>query len=324
MTELSPRYPRMVTAACIALVGVASIAASRVPRPSPLVRQTVPSLVTPIVPNVTLDDARLPATPTIVPPAMLTPTHARRTEPLNSAARPTALALPLAPLPVANPDSLTVAEIRALIEAHHPSALTGDPDINTITLVVDAKGNYVVSTAESRPILIGDTIIFDGRGARGRSGGAAPTTVGGGDVGYARGRVGGGGTGVPMDSAAAAAEAAKVRTVLAKLAAAGADTVYRPRVEQAKLAAAKPDTVIMVGNKRFLIFRGRARRDGSDNAKPMTADQMKEAGTKIGLNMDVLSRLIDPESIDSVQIHTFAAGQMGPSLLRVFVVHQRQ
>jgi len=56
----------------------------------------------------------------------------------------------------------------------------------------------------------------------------------------------------------------------------------------------------------------------------MSADQVREVGAKTGLNMDVLSRLIDPQSIESVQMHYFAAGQMGPSPLRVFVVHQRQ
>jgi len=225
---------------------------------------------------------------------------------------------------VANPDSLTVAEIRALIEAHHPSVLTGDPDINMITLVVDARGNYLVSTAESRPILMADTIVSDGRGARGRSGGAAPTMVGGGDVGYARGRVGGGGTVVPMDSATAAARQAEVRAVLAKLAAEGADTANRQRVEalQAKLALAKDTAVVREGGKTFVVLSyGMVRRD---NARPMSAEQMREVGTKIGLNMDVLSRLIDPQSIESVQMHYFAAGQMGPSPLRVFVVHQRQ
>ena len=329
MTALSPRYPRIVTAACIALVGIASIAASRVPRPSPLVRQTAPSLVTPVVPNVALDDSRLPMTPTIVPPAMLTPTHAPRSQALTSRPRLTPPALPLAPLPVASPDSLTVAEIRALIEAHHPSVLTGDPDINTITLVVDARGNYVVSTAESRPMIMPEPAMGGGRIGRGRSGGAAPAMVGGGDAVYARGRVGGGGTAVPMDSATVAARQAEERAALAKLAAEGADTAYRQKLEalqaQAKLAAARGDTVVLrQGNKTFVVIPDFiVRREGGDNAKPMSADQIKEVGTKIGLNMDVLSRLIDPASIDSVQIHYFAAGQMGPSVLKVFVVHQR-
>jgi hypothetical protein len=287
-----------------------------------------------VLSNVTLDDSRLPMTPTIVPPAMLTPTRVRRSEPLVSAARPTAPALPLAPLPVVNPDSLTVAEIRALIEAHHPSVLTGDPDINTITLVVDARGNYIVSTAESRPIIMPEPAMGGGRGGRGRSGGAPPAMVGGGDAVYARGRVGGGGTAVPMDSATAAARLAELRAAAAKLAAEGADTAYRQRIEamQAKIAAARGDTLapavinaaqaVAVRDKVF-IGEGMVRRGGGDTAKPMSADQMREVGNKIGLNMDVLSRLIDPQSIESVQIQVFAAGQMGPSLLRVFVIHQR-
>jgi beta-lactamase regulating signal transducer with metallopeptidase domain len=325
MTALSPRYPRILTAGCIALVGIASIAASRVPRPSPLVRQTVPSLVTPVVPNVVLDDSRLPATPTIVPPAILTPTHIRRPEALTPKPRLTPPALPLAPLPVANPDSLTVAEIRALIAAHHPSVLTGDPDINTITLVVDARGNYVVSTAESRPIMAPALMPGEGRGGRGRSGGAAPAMVGGGDGVYARGRVGGGGAIAPMDSATVAAREAEMSALAAKLAAQGADTAYRQRLEalQAKLAAARGDTVVLRQEKRIFIGDGVVRRATGENAKPMSSERMKEAGTAIGLNMDALSRLIDPASIESVQIQLFAAGQMGPSLLRVFVVHQQ-
>jgi len=234
---------------------------------------------------------------------------------------------------VASPDSLTVAEIRALIEAHHPSVLTGDPDINTITLVVDARGNYVVSTAESRPIIMPEPAMGGGRVGRGRVGGAAPTIVGG-DVGYARGRVGGGGAAVPMDSATAAARQAEVRAALAKLAAVGADTADRQKLEalQAKLAAARGDTLappvidavqaVAVRGKVF-ISDGMVRREGRDHAKPISAEQLKETGERIGLNMDVLSRLIDPASIESVQIRLFAAGQMGPSLLRVFVVHQQ-
>jgi hypothetical protein len=130
-----------------------------------------------------------------------------------------------------------------------------------------------------------------------------------------------------MDSATAAARAAEVRAAIAKLAAEGADSATRQRVEalQAKLAAAKGDTVVLrEGSKTAVVIAdGVVRRAGGDNVKPWSADQMKEVGTKIGLNMDVLSRLIDPQSIESVQIQVFAAGQMGPSLLRVFVIHQR-
>jgi len=190
---------------------------------------------------------------------------------------------------------------------------------------VDARGNYVVSTAESRPIMAPALMPGEGRGGRGRSGGAAPAMVGGGDGVYARGRVGGGGTIVPMDSATAAAREAEMRAVAAKLAALGADTAYRQRLEamQAKLAAARGDTVVLRQEKIF-IGDGVVRRATGENAKPMSSERMKEAGTVIGLNMDALSRLIDPASIESVQIQLFAAGQMGPSLLRVFVVHQQQ
>jgi hypothetical protein len=255
---------------------------------------------------------------------MITPTRAKT---FASSARPTAAALPLAPLPVRNPDSLSVAEIRALIEAHHPSVLNGDPDINTITLVVDARGNYVVSTAESRPIAM-PVMIAEGRGGRGRSGGAAPAMAGGGDIVYARARGGGGGQVAQMDSATVEARTMELRVAAAKLIAAQSmlDT-SSVRAEQraamkAKVALVTGDTVVVDDRGRQVLLTDGIMRNGNP-AKPVTAEQLTTVGRMIGLNTDVLSRLIDPASIESVQTRLFAAGQMGPSVLKVFVVHQR-
>src|SRR5262249_41345639 len=140
MTALSPKHPRLVAAGCIALVAVASIAAVRAPRPASLVeRTTMPALIgAPAV----VADSRLSATSEAVPPAMITPSRASAPRNIGFAEAPRVATLAAIAL-ARNPDSLTVAEIRALIQAHHPTVLSGDPSINTITLVVDARGNYV-------------------------------------------------------------------------------------------------------------------------------------------------------------------------------------
>jgi hypothetical protein len=344
MTALSPKHPRVVTVGCIILVIASTTAASRIPRPSSLVQRAIRNVIAPVA-SVAIDDSRLATTSPNVPPATgAIPSHvitsAARDLQFSSAEGPKAAPLPLSQLPVRYPDSLTVAEIRALIEAHHPTVLAGDPNINTITIVVDARGNYVVSTAESRSLMIPAFVKAEGRGGRGRSGGAAPTMVGGGDTAFARGRVGGGRMGaavrldpntgqpVAMDSAAAEARMAEVRAAIEKLAQALASDTSAARSEavltaRAKMLRATGDTVVLRQENRVVIGDGMVRRSNNDTTRgPIGSSQMREAGAKIGLNMDVLSRLIDPASIDAVQICTFAAGQMGPNLLRVFVVHQ--
>jgi beta-lactamase regulating signal transducer with metallopeptidase domain len=320
MTALSPKHPRLVAAGCIALVAVASTAAVRAPRPVSLIERTTapaPRFVAPAM----VADSRLSATSDAVPPATITPSRA-------SSARNIAFAeARVAPLrlvvPAMNPDSLTVAEIRALIEAHHPTVLAGDPSINTITLVVDARGNYVVSTAESRPLFY-EVPAPGGRGARGRSGGVAPSTApGGGDVGFARGRVGGGlrEVPVPQDSVAMRArETAMAAERLAKIRQEVGDTAYGRQVKEEKRTQLLGDSLILQERKTFVLGDAFVRREGP---KPMTDDQLREVGTKVGLNMDVLSRLIDPQSINAVQINTFGPGQLGTTALRVYVVHQR-
>jgi len=47
-----------------------------------------------------------------------------------------------------SPDSLSVAEIRHLIEVHHPTALLANPDVDCVWIVVDADYRYVWSVAD--------------------------------------------------------------------------------------------------------------------------------------------------------------------------------
>ncbi len=56
------------------------------------------------------------------------------------------------------PDSLSVAEIRHLIEIHHPAALLANPPSDAIWIVVDADYHYVWSTAEGH-VAITDVLL---------------------------------------------------------------------------------------------------------------------------------------------------------------------
>ena len=300
MTSIPPRRPRRIAAASVALVAVATIAAARTPRPASLSKsvsraaaprsRTVPAPTAVSVPAAAND---VGVTETA---AMPTPTLAARTP---IAVNPPAARAPAGPRAsaVRGPDSLMVEWIRAMIAAHHPSALAGDPDINTVTLIVDARGNYVVSTAELRPALNGT-----GSGVHGRSGG--PSLALGGGGGFARGRVGGGASGgATEDSAATQARSVEMKTLLSKLASMFGDTVVYGR----ELVT----PYVMAGG---MTVRG-------DSVKSLTAhDKTMLAGYGAGLNMDVISRLIDPERIRAITRQTFGPGKLGTTALRVFVV----
>jgi hypothetical protein len=201
-----------------------------------------------------------------------------------------------------NPDSLTVAEIRAMIVAHQPTALDGDPNINTITLVVDANGSYVTSLAENRPFV---TLVQPDAGAfgigRGRSGGAGPgqaTAFGGGRAGR------GGSTGSPPSppDSAMLTQIARAKAQLQNL-----------------LTRFEGDTIV------FAMRTAVPRPDGSgevlqmENGRAVLASQ-KRIGDLVGLNMTALNQLIDMESVESVHVRTFTEGQLGATALRVYVV----
>jgi hypothetical protein len=155
--------------------------------------------------------------------------------------------------------------------------------------------------------------------------------AGGGDTVYARGRVGGGRAvrAVPLDSAQTQDRLEQMATMMRALQARleSIDTLRRNQEEvaalRAKLARAIGDTVIIRQETTVKLMDGMVRRARGDSARDMSDEQVKRAGMEIGMNMDVLSRFIDLQSIDAVQMHGFTAGQMGPMPLMVYVVHQR-
>jgi beta-lactamase regulating signal transducer with metallopeptidase domain len=290
-------HPRLVSSVCIALVLAAATAAVRVPRPTSLLisgkRHAIPTGQS--APHIPPPPSRAPADTSAR--AVLT---ARAKTPASPARKPEVNKTTPATVTAASrgPDSLTVTEIRAMIAAHHPSALTGDPNANTITLVVDARMNYVVSMAESRELRPYVTEMPRGRG---RSGGPEPAGAAGagGRGGRARGSIGAD-TNTPPDSA--------ILTRLAEL--------------KAKMEIIKGDTVIFTGD----VFMHRDPNAGirpSDAAaadEKLTAADVKHLSNVLGMNVEALGTLIDLHRIDSIRGRTYEQGELGNTALRVFVV----
>jgi hypothetical protein len=115
--------------------------------------------------------------------------------------------------------------------------------------------------------------------------------------------------------------------LMLKLSRAASDSILARQAVEMKamrtnVMRATGDTVFFRTPNR-IVLDGMVRSERRDSTKVMTEEQMRVAGAMVGLNMDVLSRLIDPQSIESIQIQTFAEGQLGTTALRVYVVHQR-
>ena len=143
MTPSPPRYPRLVTAACIAIALVAGTAAARAPRPAPL--RPIPR-TTALPTSVSARPATRPQTP-------------QRVVTGNTTSAPNVVVRAQTYV-----DSLTIAQVRAMIAQHQSPALSGDAGSTRVTLVVDANGRYVTSFAEGGEVTVE---TWGGRGARG-------------------------------------------------------------------------------------------------------------------------------------------------------------
>ncbi len=286
MTTTTSRHPRLVSAACIALALVATTAAVRAPRPASLVvRETPP------VPQ----SVQAPAVPLPAIASVSTPKSASPAPQVEKARRPALTQVSTADRARRGPDSLTVEQIRSLIASHNPTALTGDPDINTITLVVTADNRYVVSLAEWRPPMA----FGGGRGVRN-------------------------GDQYDLD----AEKMAKMKMELARGRGAASQDTDTVRGAELKMALEKLQTIIeerrqkvdpiVADSERAAVKAELAARLGK------AADERKTIlGEQLGINTEALSTLIGIDTIDSVHLRNFAAGELGTTALRVFIVKQK-
>jgi beta-lactamase regulating signal transducer with metallopeptidase domain len=297
----TPTHPRLVSSACIALLLAAATGAVRVPRPNSLrvsgERPSTPAArsTLPVPPSPTLADTPLHSVST-----------AREQTPAVPPRKPSVSPVKVAPATVTaasrGPDSLSVAEIRAMIAAHNPSALTGDPNANTITLVVDARMNYVVSIAESREIRPYLTEMPRGRGRGGSVGPDGPAGVGG-RGGRARGSITGDAN--TQTDSARATQLADLKARVGELA------DLKARVEN----GIRGDTMILAGD----VYMHRDPNAGIRTPE-ITAADVKHLSNVLGMNVEALRTFVDLQNVESVRGRTYPAGELGSTALRVFVV----
>lgn len=219
---------------------------------------------------------------------------------------------------VALGDSLTVAELRALLTAHQPEALFAASGINTVTVLLDANGNYVTSLAETRAVTSGG-----GRGGRGgaqryvvagalstRDDGAMALSDGraGAPGGRARGNVR---DGFPADSFPAPPARITKSQERRQVDPVSGDTVNSVRVSS--LSVLNGDTVI-------LAFRESSGETGFVKHVFITLDGPIGAGEIFGFTENVLGNLVTIQQVQSVHAHAYAGGEVAEQRLNVFVV----
>jgi beta-lactamase regulating signal transducer with metallopeptidase domain len=218
-------------------------------------------------------------------------------------------------------DSLTVAELRALLAAHQPEALIAASGINTVTVLLDANGNYVTSLAETRAVTSG------GRGGRGGArryvvAGELRTGTGGGVAlsdgrndapgGRARGTVR---DGIPSDTIPPPPAVVTKRTEMRQRNPVSGEGVNSIHVSS--LSMLNGDTVI-------LSIRDSSGETGFINHVYITLDGPIGAGEIFGFNENVLGNLVTIQQVESVHAHAYASGEVAEQRLNVFVVRLKR
>jgi len=218
----------------------------------------------------------------------------------------------------ANADSLTVAELRALLLAHQPEALVAATGINTVTILLDANGNYIASVSERREVRTG--------GGRGGRGGAQALVLSGelsngpdtgiafrSDMrnvpgGRARGNVRDGFPSDPVPVPPTPIVKSNERQVVNPVTGATETTV---RVTS--LSMIDGDTVL-------LSFRTSTGETGFVKHVNIVLHGKIGAGEIFGFNENVLGNLVDLDQVDAVHAHAYASGEVGEGRLNVFMV----
>jgi hypothetical protein len=205
-----------------------------------------------------------------------------------------------------------------LLAAHQPEALIAASGINTVTVLLDANGNYVTSLAETRAVTSGG-----GRGGRGgaqryvvagelstRDHGAMALSDGRGGApgGRARGNVR---DGFPADSFPAPPARITKSQERRQVDPVSGDTVNSVRVSS--LSVLNGDTVI-------LAFRESSGETGFVKHVYITLDGPIGAGEIFGFTENVLGNLATIQQVKSVHAHAYASGEVAEQRLNVFVV----
>lgn len=271
MTTSRPRSPRLVTSACIALAALVTGAATRAPRPQPLMAQTPPVPARPAVApssanQTTPATSATPAIAAVAVSAVTSTSAAAAAEADRKLLRAqlerryaeTNATLTAAQTTRAGEPGLTFEEIRALIALHYPSVLQGDSSFNLITIIVDKNKNFVLGTTTFRST--------DADSARSRD------------------------------------------LALTKMMADSAGRSARVTING------------FVGDSMILAAKVMA--DRADKASAERAATAASA-VRVRTNYDPifpLSKVVDPQDIDNVQVLKLPAGRIGPLPIGVIVI----
>ena len=228
---------------------------------------------------------------------------------------------PVARRSIAAADSLTVAELRALLIAHQPEALVAASGINTVTILLDANGNYITSLSERREVSTGG-----GRGGRGGRGEARALVISG-DLstgpdtgiafrseirnvpgGRARGNVR---DGFPSDS---------VPVPPTGIVKSNQRQTVNPVTGVAETTMRVTSLSMIEGDTVLLSFRSSSGETGFIKHVNIVLHGKIGAGEIFGFNENVLANLVDLDQVDAVHAHAYAGGEVGEGRLNVFMV----
>lgn len=280
MTAPQPRNPRLITSACIALALVATTAAVRTPRPASLARQAAP------VVTQTPSPAAVPQAPAVATPVVsaTAPRPVARRVPAPVQSADAVISVPtvsIMPRPAAR--EIPIEVIRALIKQYYPNLLTETGGTITVAFVFDANGNYVTSR--------GDVVWPNGDGTVRRQ---VTTQV----------------SSALLDSFSVIAMEKRGRGAAAGDAMADSvavgERIARLKVALDSVRQLKLGLAAGIDDANAFGVRGRGARVGGGGQPSATPD--------------ILSNLVDPDLIQSVEVRKFPPGTLVVGAIGVIVV----
>lgn len=218
----------------------------------------------------------------------------------------------------ASSDSLTIDELRALLTAHQPDALVAASGVNTVTVLLDARGNYVTSLAETR------TVTAGGRGGRGGSqvmisAGELSTRDAGGIM-LSDGQRGGAPGGRARGNVRNGFSPDSFPEPPARITTSNERTTINPATGQAEKTVRVSSLSMIDGDTVLLSFRESTGEVGFVKHVYITLDGPIGAGAIFGFQENVLGNLVPIQQVSAVHAHAYAAGEVGEQRLNVFVV----
>ena len=218
----------------------------------------------------------------------------------------------------AGSDSLTIDELRALLTAHQPDALVAASGVNTVTVLLDAIGNYVTSLAETR--------VVTGGGRGGRGGPQRIVSVGdlstrdAGGIALSDGQRGAAPGGRARGNVRDGFSADSFPTPPARITKSTERSTVNPATGETERAFHVSSLSMINGDTVLLAIRESSGEVDFITHVYITLDGPIGAGEIFGFNENVLGNLVAIQQVKSVHAHAYAAGELAEQRLNVFVV----